>query len=616
MTPELAIFAQGLKKSFKDVAALKGVDLILVKGTILALLGPNGAGKTTLVRIFTTLLRPDAGQAQVMGYDVVREASKVRTVIGLSGQYASVDENLTGRENLEMVGQLYHLPKFEARKRTQELLDMLELQAFASRRVKTYSGGMRRRLDLAASLIGRPKILFLDEPTTELDPKSRAGLWKIIKALTAEGTSLLLTTQYLEEADRLADWIAVIDHGRLIAQGSSRELKSRVGGDILELHITEPRKTVSAARAILNLGSDKPKIDQDTGRVALPVNQGATLVAEVVRRLDAQGITIADLAMHRPTLDDVFLVLTGHPTKKAGEGEKLMKIYPPTLEQATGGNPLQHGQYRPPLEPSISHAAYLWIWRILFWAITDILVITKRNLVRYTRIPQLLVFSTIQPVMFVLLFSYVFGGAIQTPGMSYINFLIPGIIVQTVIFGAIQTGIGLADDLSKGMIDRFRSLPMARSAVLAGRTLSDTIRNIFVILLMTGIGYLIGFRFQTGFFKSLAALGLALLFGFAFSWISATIGLLVKETETAQVAGFVWVFPLVFASSIFVPVETMPSWLAAFAKISPITVTVNSVRALALGGNFTTFLLHSLIWIGLILLVFMPLAVTFYRRGV
>ena len=241
---------------------------------------------------------------------------------------------------------------------------------------------------------------------------------------------------------------------------------------------------------------------------------------------------------------------------------------------------------------------------------------TRRNLMRYTRLPQLLVFSTIQPVMFVLLFAYVFGGAIQTPGVNYINFLIPGIIVQTVIFGSIQTGVGLADDLTKGMIDRFRSLPMARSAVLAGRTATDTIRNVFVVILMAVVGYIIGFRFQGTFLESLGALGMAVLFGFAFSWISASIGLLVKETETAQVAGFVWVFPLVFASSIFVPVESMPDWLQVFSKHSPITVTVNAVRALALDRPLGNNLWLSLLWIAGICAVFVPLAVYRYRKSV
>lgn len=250
----------------------------------------------------------------------------------------------------------------------------------------------------------------------------------------------------------------------------------------------------------------------------------------------------------------------------------------------------------------------------LGYTVSDALAMTKRNLLKYIRVPALLIFSTVQPVMFVLLFAYVFGGAIKTPGSNYIDFLMPGIFVQTVVFGSTQTGVGLADDLSKGMIDRFRSLPMARSAVLAGRTLSDTVRNLFVVLLMTGVGTLIGFRFHAGLLPAIGALLLVVLFGLAFSWISANIGLLVRDTETAQTAGFIWLFPLVFASSIFVPLETMPDWLQSIAKVNPISSAVNASRALALGGPTSNAVLHALAWVVVILLVFVPLAVRRYRR--
>lgn len=250
----------------------------------------------------------------------------------------------------------------------------------------------------------------------------------------------------------------------------------------------------------------------------------------------------------------------------------------------------------------------------LAWTISDTLVIARRNMLRFVRLPQLLVFSTIQPVMLLLLFNYVFGGAINTGGMKYIQFLLPRFLVQIVAFGSAQTSVGLAEDLSRGMIDRFRSLPMARPAVLAGRTLADTLRYTFLVLLMIGVGSAIGFRFQNGVPPAIAAAMLAVLFGFAFTWISAFIGMSVKDVETAQVAGFVWIFPIVFASSMFVPVETMPGWLQAFAKVNPVTVTVDMVRALSLGGEVMTSLWRSLAWIGGVLVVFLPLAVRRYRR--
>jgi ABC-2 type transport system ATP-binding protein len=266
----------------------------------------------------TTLLHPDAGRATVAGYDVVREAEKLRHVIGLAGQNAAVDENLTGLENLEMVGRLYHVSAAEARRRGAELLERFELTEAANRTAKTYSGGMRRRLDLGASLVGHPKVLFLDEPTTGLDPRSRLEMWDIIRELVKEGTTLLLTTQYLEEADRLADKIAVIDLGRVIAEGTSDELKSRVGGEVLALRVTERERAPEAAGAVLGLGPGGGNVDNNTGEINVPVGaDGTAILTEAIRRLDAEGIRLADVGLRRPTLDDVFLGLTGHAAEGA-----------------------------------------------------------------------------------------------------------------------------------------------------------------------------------------------------------------------------------------------------------------------------------------------------------
>jgi ABC-2 type transport system ATP-binding protein len=325
-----AIVTEGLRRSFGKVKAVDGVDLSAPAGTVLGLLGPNGAGKTTIVRILTTLLPPDAGSASVAGYDVVRDAAALRAVIGLAGQYAAVDENLTGRENLELVGRLYHLRAAEARRRAGEMLERFELTDAAGRTVKTYSGGMRRRLDLGASLIGRPQVLFLDEPTTGLDPRSRYALWDVIRELVNDGTTLLLTTQYLEEADRLADRICVIDVGRVIAEGTTDQLKSRVGGDLLALRVTDRAAVATAAEAIAGLGSGAPQVVAESGEVSLPVTEGAAILAEVVRRLDAAGVDISDLALRRPTLDDVFLALTGHAAETAEDDESDTAARGPT----------------------------------------------------------------------------------------------------------------------------------------------------------------------------------------------------------------------------------------------------------------------------------------------
>jgi ABC-2 type transport system ATP-binding protein len=313
-----AILAEGVTKSFGDVRALDGIDLAAPPATVLSLLGPNGAGKTTTVRILTTLIEPDAGRAEVLGLDVVKDSTRLRYHIGLAGQAAAVDPILTGAENIEMVGRLYHLDRATIRKRTDEVLERFDLAFAAHRTVRTYSGGMRRRLDLAASLVGRPEVLFLDEPTTGLDPRSRMDLWELIRELVNDGTTLLLTTQYMEEADRLADHIAVVDGGKVIAEGTADELKSHVGGEVIEIHLADRTQVGTASQELDGMGRGSPQADGVAGEITLPVADGAGTLIDVVRRLDAAHVRVADIALRRPTLDDVFLALTGHSAEEDG----------------------------------------------------------------------------------------------------------------------------------------------------------------------------------------------------------------------------------------------------------------------------------------------------------
>jgi ABC-2 type transport system ATP-binding protein len=305
-----AIVATEIAKSYKEVRALCGLSLAVPEGSVLGLLGPNGAGKTTAVRILTTLLRPDAGTAIVAGIDVLEDPAEARRSIGVSGQYAAVDENLTGFENLDMVGRLYHLGAKRSRLRARELLEQFDLAEAGDRPAKTYSGGMRRRLDLAGALVARPPVLFLDEPTTGLDPRSRTELWGVIGDLVQGGTTLLLTTQYLEEAERLTDNILVIDHGTAIAEGTADELKAKVGGERLELVASDDAEVATIVSTISDIGSDRPAIDGR--RICLPVATGPKALMEAVRRLDEMEVELHDVGLRRPTLDDVFLALTGH----------------------------------------------------------------------------------------------------------------------------------------------------------------------------------------------------------------------------------------------------------------------------------------------------------------
>ena len=423
-------------------------------------------------------------------------------------------------------------------------------------------------------------MLFLDEPTTGLDPRSRNEIWAIARELRREGTTILLTTQYLEEADQLADRIAVIDRGKVIAEGTGNELKDRVGGQILEVELASAEQRDRAQALLAGVGCGEPQPDERPDRLTLPApRDGLRLVEEAAAGLRRAQIGVSDIGLRRPTLDDVFLQLTGAPPSEDGDGPS------PRTRPRTRPKPPEPDVQAPrrPVLPLRFPSP-----QAVRSAVTDTAVVTGRNLRHFIRQPDLLVFSTIQPVLFVLLFVYVFGGAIGRSlphGVTYVDFLLPGIFVQSVTFGASQTAVGLKEDLTRGVVDRFRSMPMARSAVLAGRTAADLVRNILVIGLMIAVGYLVGFRFLGGVAAAFGCIAVVAAFGLALSWIFAFVALTVRGAETAQTAGFVVIFPLVFASSVFVPVSTFPHWLQAFAKINPVTVTADAARSFALYGT-------------------------------
>ncbi|MGH8872344.1 MAG: ATP-binding cassette domain-containing protein [Acidimicrobiia bacterium] len=330
------IEASGLVKRYKEVTALAGLDLVVPEGVVMGLLGPNGAGKTTAVSILSTLLEPDEGEAVVAGANVRTDPKAVRRLIGLSGQYAAVDEHLTGFENLDMIGRLYHLGRERSRARSRELLERFDLTDAADRPVKTYSGGMRRRLDLAGALVAEPPVLFLDEPTSGLDPRSRVDLWDVIRELVGKGTTLLLTTQYLEEADQLADDIVVIDHGREIAHGTADQLKTQVGGERIQVTVTELAQVTTAHEILARFAVGEIHIDQRNRGLTAPISGGAPILTQALRDLDARGVVVQDVGLRRPTLDDVFLTLTGHVAEEvASENGGVSNKKPEELEEAS-----------------------------------------------------------------------------------------------------------------------------------------------------------------------------------------------------------------------------------------------------------------------------------------
>ena len=568
-----------------------------------------------MVRILTTLLLPDGGSATVAGCDVVRDAEALRFRIGLAGQSAAVDENLTGLENLELVGRLYHLGKTEARARGGQILERFGLSDAADRPTKTYSGGMRRRLDVAASLVGRPQVLFLDEPTTGLDPRSRIDVWEFIRELQADGTTLLLTTQYLEEADELTDRIVVIDVGRVIAEGTSNDLKRQIGGEVLELHVTNREETAAVEGILTGLGHGDHVVEPETGLVRIQVGQDGTCGG--VRGRPAARRLGRAYRGHRPAqAEPRRRVPVAHRSR--GRGGQGADAADPPAAQARGGTLVS---------ATVAMPARGVGPRVRF-ALADGFVVAWRNLIGIGRVPTVLVFELVQPIMFVLLFRFVYENAfLNIPGGDYVQFLMPGIFVQNAIFGSTATAIGLAEDLKKGLLDRFRSLPMARSAVLVGRTTADIVKNFLLVVVMVVIGYIVGFRFENGLLAAIGVVLLVVTVGFTFSWISATIGLAIKQVEAVQAAIFTLIFPIVFVSAAFVPVVGMSHILQPIARHNPVTYWCNLARWLSIGPvavvdpatHVATYTFHQLVtysigWIALLLAIFVPLSIRLYRR--
>jgi ABC-2 type transport system permease protein len=549
------------------------VDLGVPPGGVCALLGPNGAGKTTVVRVLATLIRPDAGTARVAGHDVLREPGLVRAAIGLAGQHAAVDDDLTGRENLFILGLMHHLGRRRARARAAELLDRFGLADAADRLVKTWSGGMQRRLDLIASLIVAPPVLFLDEPTTGLDPRSRAEIWAAVRALAADGTTVLLTTQYLEEADRIADQIVIIDAGLVTAHGSPDELKDSLGSRI-DVVLADAAGLDAAAAALADIVTGPP-------------------------RLDAGGAP-------------------AHRARSRGRGDPA-GTRPQAGRRRGHGRGCQRAAARPRRGFPGPHAACRGVPG-MSGAFTDGAAAAERVLAKLRHDPTAIALTLGAPVVMVVLFGYIFGSAITVPGRDYRAFLIPGLFA-TIGANILPSMFAMARDTGRGVVDRFRSLPIARTAVPFGQAAATVVYGLVSFVLMALCGLAVGWRIERGAGSAVAALALLAAFQFAATWVGMYLGLVLGSEQAAGQASIL-VFPVTMLSNVYVPTSGMPAWLRAIADWNPVSALAAALRDLfgnpGAPANGTWQLVHpvpaTLAWTALLLAIFVPLCTRRFAR--
>ncbi|MBN2530239.1 MAG: ATP-binding cassette domain-containing protein [Deltaproteobacteria bacterium] len=597
----VAISARSLTKRFGHKVALDDVSLDIERGSIHALLGPNGAGKTTFVKILSTLLSPTLGEARILGSDVHRHPDEIKERISLTGQSASVDEEMTGYENVYLLARLLGLPKKDARMRTLELLTFFELFDAQNKLVKFYSGGMRRRLDIAASIIRKPEILFLDEPTTGLDPGSRNRLWRLIKNIAQSGTTVLLTTQYLEEADQLADEISVIDNGRLIYSGTGDTLKSSVGTNMLHISwsSTNDDETQRAISVIEEHITDSARITLSPHGAVVSVT--STLEStQVLAGLSQAGIPVLSYALSRPTLDEAFLALTGNPAAESGDAPSDDIIPDNTAASASNKAPSLASLSLP-----VVHSA---------GALTDIVMLGWRSLVKIKHIPEQFTDVLVTPVMFMFMFAFLLGGALAGSVDAYLSFLVPGMLVQTLTFNSVYSGMNIHTDIHKGIFDRFKSMPIWSASPFLGLFVGDCLRHLISGVFLLLVSTFIGFRFQTDIWHVGGALLLIAVFALSVSWIFITLGLLMRSISAVMSTSWMILMPLVFLSNIYAEPSTMPNWLQTWISMNPVTWQVDAARAL-MGGDVALplvlkALLASVVFTG----VFAPLVVFIYRR--
>ena len=530
---------------------------------------------------------------------------------------------MTGRENLELVARLFGLDRRAARAAAGDVLDRLGLLDAGDRLVRTYSGGMRRRLDLGASLVGRPRLLLLDEPTTGLDPRSRRDLWDAIRDLVASGVDVLLTTQYLEEADALAREVVIVDRGRVIDAGTPDELKDRAGRDVIEVRPRAAGDLPAVESVLAGVGAEAPHADIDTQRASVAIDGDAERLTTVVRLLHEQDIALEDIALRRPSLDEVFLALTGQLIETGPSHD------PTADDRAPQRAPREH--WSTPMNVITSSSPRTTI-RDLHPATDDAgagfavttAQATRRTVLQFARTPQLVVLPTVMGALFLFVFRYIFGGAIAPGGgIDYVDFLIPGFLVTSILWTGMNAPAGVAEDAASGVHDRFRSLPVPRAAVVTGRSLADGALATWALLVTTGLGFAVGFRTHAAIVSLLLGLALMLVETFAFAWLFVSLGLVAGNAQAAQGMSTLLVVPLTFLSSGYVPVSSMPGWMQPVAANQPVTVVINAVRSLALGGPGAAGVGHttaywvglSLVWCAAIFAVFCAIAVARFARA-
>ncbi len=594
----LAIETRNIRKTFGRKTAIEDISLRVKKGTIHAILGPNGSGKTTLVRLCTTLLTADSGVISVGGFDTVRQAKKVREIISLTGQNASVDEELTGPENLVLFARLMGYSSSESAGKANNLLDFFELAGSRNQLVKYYSGGMRRKLDLAVSMLRTPEVLFLDEPTTGLDPRSRNELWTIINQLSSQGTTILLTTQYMEEADRLADMITVLDRGMIISEGTSDELKALVGGNILQVTLDgtgSPEEMINLSR-LESLTGKAVTIDHENGTLTIPVDTAGQAI-ESLDRIREEKLVISNFHLTRPDLDEVFLALTGKP---AGEDEQTSEAAP--VHRSDLRKDEIDRLFGSPV--SARHSGIITQHMMFAW----------RALLKIKHIPEQYIDVLVTPIMFTFMFTYLFGGAVAGSTREYLQFLIPGILVQSLSFNTMYAGINIHTDVSKGIFDRFRSMPVWLPAPLAGIFIGDVLRYLISGIVVMAFGIMIGYRPEAGVPAIALAFLIAIFFASSISWMAVIIGLTFRNASAVMSLGWLILTPIVFMSNIYVDPLTMPAWLQQFIALNPLSWQVDAVRSL-LSGRFE-FQVISLALAGslMIILLLAPAGIYFYRK--